>query len=98
MILPVVLRLEARLEFDEAFDWYDRQRPGLGRDFVACVEQAFGRIAQTPELGGKVFRHVRRAAVRRFPYSVYYTVETDQIVVIAVFHGKRDPRVWQARI
>jgi plasmid stabilization system protein ParE len=98
MSLPVVLRLEARLEFAEAFDWYERQRPGLGRDLAACVEQAFIRIAQTPELGERVFRHVRRVVVHRFPYSVYYTVEPERIVVIAVFHGRRDPRVWQARI
>lgn len=38
MSLPVVLRFEASLEFDEAFDWYERQRRGLGRDFAACVE------------------------------------------------------------
>jgi plasmid stabilization system protein ParE len=97
MSLPVVLRFEARLEFDEAFDWYERKRPGLGRDSTVCIEQTCDRVAQNPELGAKVFRNMRRAAVRRFPYSVYYTVEVDQIVVIAVFHGKRDPRVWQSR-
>ena len=56
------LAVGGEAQFDEAFDWYERQRPGLGRDLAACVGQAFDRIAQTPELGGKVFRHV---AVRR---------------------------------
>jgi plasmid stabilization system protein ParE len=98
MSLPVALRLEAKLEFDEAFDWYERQRPGLGGSFAACVEEAFERVAKAPELGAKVLREVRRAAVRRFPYSLYYTVEADRIVVIAVFHGKRDPKVWQSRV
>lgn len=31
MSLPVVLRPEARAEFDDAFDWYEQQRPGQGR-------------------------------------------------------------------
>jgi plasmid stabilization system protein ParE len=35
--------------------------------------------------------------VRRFPYSVFYRVEADRIVVLAVFHGRRNPRIWQAR-
>jgi hypothetical protein len=28
--LPVILRPEARAEFDEAYDWYEGQRAGLG--------------------------------------------------------------------
>jgi plasmid stabilization system protein ParE len=97
MSLSVVLRSEARVEFDDAYDWYERQHRGLGGEFAACVEETFARITQNPELHAKALPNVRRAAVRRFPYSVYYTVEADRIVVIAVFHGKRDPRVWQSR-
>jgi hypothetical protein len=40
---------------------------------------------------------VRRARLRRFPYSVMYLVEPTQVVVIAVFHGSRNPDVWKAR-
>lgn len=50
MSLPVVLRSEARAEFDEAFDWYEQQRAGLGVDFVAHVQVALDRISATPEL------------------------------------------------
>jgi plasmid stabilization system protein ParE len=98
MTLPVILRPVARREFDGAFDWYEQQRPGLGVEFVACVEEAFRQIARTPELRAKVRRNVRRAPVHRFPYSVYYTIEADRISVIAVFHSKRNPKVWQSRI
>ena len=98
MSRPVVLRPEAKSDFDDAFDWYERQRPGLGNDFVVCVEETFTRFAKTPELHARVLGGVRRAAVHRFPYSVYYAAEADQIVVIAVFHGRRDPKVWQSRI
>jgi plasmid stabilization system protein ParE len=97
MMRAVVLRREARLEFDVAFDWYERQRPGLGDDFVACVQQTFDRIAKTPELHERVVQDIRRASVHRFPYSVYYTAEANRITVIAVFHSNRDPSVWQSR-
>ena len=98
MTLPLVLRAEARAEFDEAFDWYEQQRPGLGLDFMRRVQQAFDLIEQMPELHARVFEDVRCATVRRFPYAVYYRVETDQIVVLAVFHGRRDPKIWQERV
>ena len=98
MSLPVVLRLEALADFDEAFDWYVRQRRGLGLEFDTCVHETFDRISRTPELYAKILHDARRAPVRRFPYSVIYKVEPDRVVVIAVFHGRRDPKVWQERV
>jgi plasmid stabilization system protein ParE len=98
MRLPVVLRPEARAEFDDAFDWYDGQRPGLGAEFAGLVQEILDRIAHRPHLSEQVFPTVRRAVVRRFPYSIFYQVEPHQVVVLAVFHSKRDPKIWQARV
>jgi plasmid stabilization system protein ParE len=98
MSLPVVLRREARADFDDAFDWYEGQRRGLGVEFEMCVDEAFDRISRTPELFAKVHHDVRRAPVRRFPYSVFYKVESHRVVVISVFHGSRDPKTWQNRV
>lgn len=44
-----------------------------------------------------MYRQVRRALIRRFPYSVMYVVEEDVITIIACFHVKRDPKKWQNR-
>lgn len=97
MRLPVVLRSEARAEFDEAFDWYEQQRGGLGEAFAASAQEAFDYIAEGPERCEQVFQDGRRATLRRFPYSVLYRVEAEQILVLAVFHGKREPFNWQSR-
>ena len=97
MSLPIVLREDARAEFDQAFDWYERQKPGLGVEFVAKVQDVFDRISNLPLLHAIVFEDVRRAPVKKFPYAVYYRPEPDQVVVIAVFHNRRDPSVLQSR-
>lgn len=47
-----------------------KQRPGLGREFIECLEVVFDRIRATPELHGIVYRQVRQALVKRFPYVV----------------------------
>ena len=98
MNLPVVLRDEALAEFDEAFDYYEGQRPGLGVDFVARVQQVFDRIAANPHMHAIVFADIRKAVVTRFPYCVFYRLESARVEVIAVFHGKRDPSLWQSRV
>jgi plasmid stabilization system protein ParE len=96
--LRVVLRAEAQAEFDEAFDWYDAQRPGLGVAFATQVRDVFARIGANPQLHAVVFADVRKAVVARFPYCVYYRVEATRIQVLAVFHSRRDPSIWQARV
>jgi plasmid stabilization system protein ParE len=42
---------------------------------------------------------VRRAAVARFKfYGIYYTVRENEVWILAIFHGRRHPRVLQERV
>ncbi len=97
MSFPLVVRRKARAEFDEAFDWYGRQRAGLGAQFAEKVQAVFDSISARPELHATVFRDVRKALVRPFPYSVIYRIRAGRVVVLAVFHNKRNPKSWQFR-
>ena len=40
---------------------------------------------------------IRRALLRRFPYAIYFAVENDTVLVVAVLHASRDPAEWQRR-
>ena len=97
MTLPIVLRLEAQAEFDDAFDWYEGRKAGLGVHFAKQVRKVFLRIATNPQLYPPVFRDIRLAVMPRFPYCVYYRPEAALIRILAVFHNRRDPAVWQGR-
>lgn len=97
MSLPLVLRREVEVDLQVARDWYEKQRAGLGEEFVAAVDQTFARIVAAPELYGVVLRDLRRARLRRFPYVVYYRLLTDRVEIIAVLHGSRNQRIWQDR-
>jgi plasmid stabilization system protein ParE len=97
MSRPIAFRPIARIEFDEAMAWYEAQRPGLGLEFKEQVHQFLNRIAENPQHFGKVRGEIRRAVLRRFPYTIHFLPETDRIIVMAVFHGKRDPRHLEDR-
>lgn len=97
MSLPIRLLPEAKDEFDQATDWYEQKQPGLGATFVARVGDVLNRIAANPHLHAAVYQDVRKAVVRQFPYVVLYREEPGEVVVIAVFHTARDPRIWQGR-
>ncbi|WP_050060514.1 type II toxin-antitoxin system RelE/ParE family toxin [Silvibacterium bohemicum] len=97
MSLPVLWSDEAIAEFYEAEQWYADVSVQLSERFVKAVEDTLHLIAAFPLRFPIVHRERRRAGVRRFPYGLFYQVETDRILVIACFHGKRNPRRWQRR-
>jgi plasmid stabilization system protein ParE len=88
---------EAELDLDEAHLWYYRQAPGLAAAFLASVNTCLASIQRHPEAHALVDPTMRRALLRRFPYAVFYEIESAEIVVYAVFHGARDPRAWRPR-
>jgi len=97
MTYAFVLRPEAELELDEAYNWYEDQEEGLGESFFEYVNRILLRIAQRPESYGIVYRDVRRAVMNRFPYVIYYRLVSNQVIIISIFHGRRDPEEWQSR-
>lgn len=97
MTLKVVFRRAARAEFDGAAMWYEERRPGLGMQFMSEIDRAVNLAAGNPERFPIKHGDIRCVQARRFPYSVFYRVEAHQIVVLAVFHARRDPLIWQTR-
>ena len=93
----VVIRPEAEADLADAFAWYEERRAGLGERFLLCVEAALAAIERYPASFPTVHQQVRRALLRRFPYGIFYTIEPNAIVVLAVFHCGRDPRRWRER-
>jgi toxin ParE1/3/4 len=97
MSLRVVFRIAAQREFEKAVSWYNDQREGLGEEFLQEIENVVAGAAAHPERYPIVTGDVRRAVARRFPYSVFFRTRADTLVVLVVFHGRRDPEVWRRR-
>ena len=97
MKLRLVIRSEARADLVEAFDWYETQRMGLGEELLTQVRLSLDRIQDGSDRYAKVFRDVRRAPVRRFPYSIYFLKVEHRIIILAVLHHRRDPKILRKR-
>ena len=97
MSLPLVLRPEATQDLQDARDWYEQQRAGLGVIFAGRAATALDKIGQFPELYGLVWQDVRAAPIRRHPYIIYYRVLADRVEVFAILHARREASEWQNR-
>jgi toxin ParE1/3/4 len=98
MNLPLTFHPAVHDELDDAYQWYEQRRTGLGDDFLAAIEEVFRRIAATPAIYGTVFQNVRCRLPRRFPYAVYYRIHPDRVEILAVYHTSRDASGWQSRV
>jgi toxin ParE1/3/4 len=71
--------------------------PGLGDDFIDEVESGIRTILLDPTVWRVLEDDVRRFLIRRFPYGIYYTLESEVVVIWAIKHLHRDPDYWQDR-
>jgi len=97
MTRRAVLRRDARADFVATALWYEEQRSGLGDVFRDQVLDLIERIADAPLQFPNVGKAVRRGLVHRFPYAVYFVVEDQAVVILAILHQSRDPEVWRRR-
>ena len=92
------LHPEALEDLREAAEFYREQAGiGLSQSFLAEFEHSAGLLLQHPRLG-PTWRHgKRRHVMRRFPFSIIYTVVGDQVRVLAVAHHSRRAGYWRRR-
>ena len=95
----VLSHAEVAHDLNEARDWYERRKRGLGIEFQAAVEENLNRIRAQPLRFARIHGEVRCARLKRFPYGVFfYIFREDTIFVLAVMHHARDPERWQRRL
>lgn len=85
-------------DVEAAFNWYEAEEPGLGLEFLEELRAAYHRIRDQPFGYQDLRSGIRRALTHRFPYAVFFSIEGETIVVVAVLSTARDPEYWQRRI
>jgi plasmid stabilization system protein ParE len=94
----ILLRRGAQREFDEAAIWYDKQRRGLGLEFRDAVDVALSKAATFPDRFPKMLDEIRCIHVEKFPYRVFYISNPTSVTILAIFHVRRNPAIWQSRV
>jgi plasmid stabilization system protein ParE len=86
------------VDIEEAHQWYEAQRVGLGDEFRASLTVVWKLLTQFPEAGPVVHRDLRRVLLPRFPFSVYYRVVGQAVEVRGCLHQHRNPNAWRRRV
>jgi plasmid stabilization system protein ParE len=80
----------AMKDLTKASQFYENRSSGLGNYFTEILISEIERLA---DYGGihPVFHGKHRALSKRFPYSIYYKLQSNQVLVIAVIDDRRHP-------
>ena len=85
MTFSVRISQQANGDIREARDWYEEQLGGLGEEFGRELDTVLSQFYEQPAIYPIVYRNVRRALTRRFPYAIYFVAEVDRITVLRGF-------------
>jgi plasmid stabilization system protein ParE len=96
--MRVQFRPEAKAEALEAKAWYETHAPGLGYEFARALEAAIQSAVRNPLAFASIEGECRRVLMRRFPYSVVFRLGPKSMLVVAVFHHRREPSILASRV
>jgi len=98
VIRSLILRPAAEEDVAAAYTWYEERSPGLGSEFLRAVEAGLAAVERNPGAYPELYKHARRALLRRFPYALFYVISPELIEVIGCIHTRRHPRRWRSRV
>ncbi|MBU1692742.1 MAG: type II toxin-antitoxin system RelE/ParE family toxin [Verrucomicrobia bacterium] len=96
-MIAVQFHPDAESEMIRAAGYYETQQAGLGKRFLASVQDAINRILVNPKLYPVVEADIRRCLTRTFPFGILFRGQPDRIIIMAVMHLHRDPGYWKDR-
>lgn len=91
---------EVETDVHKAKTWYKEQKEGLEIEFADAIEKAIERIVDMPQVFSIRYKKVRIAHPKRFPYNIHFYIDEPNtaVVITAIVHSKRHPKIAKKRI
>ena len=92
MSFSLKIQSEAIIDIQEAFEWYEKQKDGLGFLLIEEIESCYTKLTEHPANYTFINPRFRRIKVNRFPYFLIYEIEEEMVIINSLFHAKRKPK------
>ncbi|HLU84839.1 MAG TPA: type II toxin-antitoxin system RelE/ParE family toxin [Vicingaceae bacterium] len=98
MVFKIKIDAAAKLDIQEAINWYNEQQKGLGKKFHKAVLSHFEHLKKNPFFENR-YDKVHCLPIKKFPFMIHFTVnEKDKLIIVrAVFHTSLNPDIWRDR-
>lgn len=95
---PRTYSLDAENDFTESTEYYEARETDLGLRFFNAILNSFKIIIRNPFAFPKSQNNLRKFTVDKFPFIILYVVKGSDVIIIAVFHTSRNPKIIKNRI
>ena len=92
--MKIIFTELAAKELLQARSFYEVEVTGLGEKFSSEIKSALKRISNFPTAWPILKNEIRKCIVRKFPYNLFYSIEQDFILILAIAHHHRKPYYW----
>jgi len=96
-MFKIVIKPNAETDATKAAIWYNIQRERLGEEFLLAFEAKLNEIQLNPNQFFTVYKNLKRAFLKRFPYGIFFIIDYDTIYILAIVHTSRNPKTWKKR-
>jgi toxin ParE1/3/4 len=91
----IIVKPSAETDIADAIAWNNSKRDGLGTEFLVALDAKIHAVQRNPNHFQLICQNIRRALTSRFPFGVFFVIENQKIIVLAVQHTSRNPDVWR---
>jgi plasmid stabilization system protein ParE len=93
MVYKIIVSPRAQNEIVKAIDFYALHSVDAPNNFILQLQKGYGILSLNPFFRVQ-YKSVRALKLKKFPYSLYYTVDEHQksVSVLSCFHNKRNPK------
>ncbi len=84
-------------DLSESKRFYDEQSPGLGTYFVDSIISDLDALTFYGGIHPEHFGYYRMVA-KRFPFVIYYEIESDLAIIHAILPTRKDPKSLEERL
>lgn len=96
--MRIRLLRSASKDIVDAYRFYEQQESGLGAYFVNCVYADLDLLVENAGIHPKVLDRFHRALVRKFPFSIFYCIDRDLVLIYGVIDCRRDPEYIRRKL
>ncbi|MEZ4879523.1 MAG: type II toxin-antitoxin system RelE/ParE family toxin [Chitinophagales bacterium] len=88
----IVYRPRALEELEDSLRWYGEKSKKVAENFKEAIKEKIESIKESPKQNPKKYKNYYEAKLKKYPFVIIYVVENERVLIVAIFHQKRNPK------
>ena len=88
----IISRIAAN-EYGDAFNWYEERSILASDAFMVSVQNAIEAVCKNPYRYRNTYKKFREITLKKYPFNLIFYIDEESklIIVISIYHHKRNP-------